>query len=206
MSQLLKKILKYVSSHNSQLHKLGISVTGDSSLILQCVSSCHALTSLKLSVYPKGRCMLEKTLFPKSLNLPTLTSFDLTNFAFCGDESSRVEPILAFKMLNSLVIRNCELKDANVFVISIEYLVDLSIYNRSSELAKSATIELCAPSLCTFNYIGNTSLKICGRGFPSVAIGTLFRYVLMFPHFYFIFFLRFSHHFLIYQRVSVLLA
>ncbi|PNX93515.1 F-box family protein [Trifolium pratense] len=52
--QLLKKILNYVSSHNTQLQELGISVCGDKSLIKSCVSSCHALTSLKLSVYPRG--------------------------------------------------------------------------------------------------------------------------------------------------------
>jgi hypothetical protein len=172
-SQLLKMILKYVSSHNSHLQELGISVRGDSTLILQCVSSCQALTSLKLSIYPKGRSCFEKTLFPKSLKLPALTSLSLTNFAFCGDESGRVELFLAFKMLNSLVIRNCEVRDAHFFVISSETLVDLYIYNRSCKIANGATIELSAPSLHTFNYIGDTAQRICGRGFPSIAIGTL---------------------------------
>ena len=102
-SELLKQILNHVSSHNSHLRELGISVRGGSGLILHCVSSCHALTSLTLSVYPKGGYN-ERTLFPKSLKLPELTSLYLQNFSFCGDESNCVEPFFAFKMLNSLVI------------------------------------------------------------------------------------------------------
>ncbi|KEH34264.1 F-box/RNI superfamily protein [Medicago truncatula] len=170
--RLLKKILKYVSSHNSQLHELGVYVRGDSDLILQCVSSCHALTSLQLSVYSKGGYH-EKTLFPKSLILPALTSLYLMNFAFCGDESSCVEPFLAFKMLNSLVIQNCEVRNARVFVISSETLVNLSIYNRSLKFTITDKIELSTPSLRTFTYNGSPSQKICEKGRSSITISTL---------------------------------
>jgi len=170
--QLLKKILNYVSSHNSHLHELGISVRGDSDLILQCVSSCHALTSLKLSVYSKGGYD-ETTLFPKSLILPALTSLYLRNFAFCGDERSCVEPFLAFKMLNSLVIQNCEVREARVFVISSETLVNLSIYNSPPEFTIADKIELSTPSLRTFTYNGSRSQKICAKGQSSIYISTL---------------------------------
>jgi hypothetical protein len=67
--RLLKKILNYVCSHNAHIQELGISVRGDSDLIMSCVSSCHALTSLKLSLYPRGSLNHTPTYFPKSLNL-----------------------------------------------------------------------------------------------------------------------------------------
>ncbi|CAI8615831.1 unnamed protein product [Vicia faba] len=105
--RLLKKFLNYVFYHNTHLKHLGISVNGDTALILSCVSSCRALTSLKLSLHPRGRDPT-KTLFPNSLNLPLLTSLDLTNFAFCGDESGCADPFLAFTKLNTLVLRCCK--------------------------------------------------------------------------------------------------
>jgi hypothetical protein len=70
-NKLLKMILNYVFSHNTHIGRLGIDVTADSCPILSCVSKCRALTSLKLSIYPRGL-----TLFPESLNLPLLTSLD----------------------------------------------------------------------------------------------------------------------------------
>ncbi|CAJ2678323.1 unnamed protein product [Trifolium pratense] len=136
---LLKKILNYVCSHSSHLEELGISVNGDSSLIMSCVSSCRALTSLMLSVYPRGGIFGSnyETLFPKSLNLPALTSLDLTNFVFCG----------------------------SVLNISSETLVNLALHYNSSEFPK---IELSAPSLCTFTFTGTPRQKICGSGLSSV--------------------------------------
>ncbi|XP_050898170.1 F-box/FBD/LRR-repeat protein At5g18770 isoform X2 [Lathyrus oleraceus] len=106
--RLLKKFLNYVYFHNIHLQELVISLHGDIGLIFSCVSSCRALTSLKLSVGPTWRDP-KKTLFPKSLNLPLLTSLDLEDFAFCGDESGCAEPFLEFTKLNSLVIRSCKL-------------------------------------------------------------------------------------------------
>ncbi|KEH34263.1 cytochrome C biogenesis protein ccsA [Medicago truncatula] len=184
-SELLKKILDYVSSHNSHLRELGISVRGDSGLILHCVSSCHALTSLTLSVYPKGGNN-ERTLFPKSLKLPALTSLFLQNFAFCGDESSCVEPFFAFKMLNSLVIQKCEVRDARVLVISSETLVNLSINNSPHEDTITDKIELSTPSLRNFSYRGNHAQKICDKGHSSISmlalrfLCLLFGYVVIF--------------------------
>jgi hypothetical protein len=80
---MLKRILRYACYDKTLLEKLGMSVRGDSDLVMRHVSLCKALTSLKLSMNPKD--LLSKTSFPKSLDLPTLTSLDLTNFAFCGD-------------------------------------------------------------------------------------------------------------------------
>ncbi|KAK2437050.1 F-box/LRR-repeat protein [Trifolium repens] len=165
--QLLKKILNYVCSHNSHLQELGISVNGDSSLIMSCVSSCRSLTSLMLSVFPRegifgSNC---ETLFPESLNFPALTSLDLTNFVFCGGENGCAEPFSAFTKLNSLVLSNCMCRDAQVLNISSETLVNLALHGSSFDFPK---IELSTPSLCTFTFGGIPRQKICGSGLSSV--------------------------------------
>ncbi|GAU46935.1 hypothetical protein TSUD_85350 [Trifolium subterraneum] len=187
--QLLQNILNYISSHNTHFQELRISLdtrlitSWDSScraqaltslgdtrgLIMSCVSSCRALTSLKLSLYPPPfyhRCSDNCTqTFPKSLNLPSLTSLDLTNFTFCGGENGCAEPFSAFTKLNSLVIRSCMVKDAQILRISTKTLVNLSMYYYSSNFAK---VELSTPSLCTFTFPKSTNQKICGSGLSSV--------------------------------------
>jgi hypothetical protein len=164
--RLLKKILNYVSSHNTHLQELGINVSADSSLIMSCVSSCHALTSLKLSIYSRDRYGCNSgILFPKSLNLPALTSLNLTNFVFCGGENGHAEPFLAFTKLNSLVIRSCKVRDAQILSISNETLVNLDLHNSSRDFAK---IELLSPCLHTFTFVGVPLHKICGSGLSSV--------------------------------------
>ncbi|GAU29472.1 hypothetical protein TSUD_65070 [Trifolium subterraneum] len=164
---LLKKILNYVCSHSTHLRELGISVNGDSSLIMSCVSSCRALTSLMLSVYPTGGSFGSnyETLFPKSLNLPALTSLDLTNFVFCGGENGCAEPFSAFTKLNSLVLSNCKGQDAQFLNILSETLVNLALHGISSMFPN---IELSTPSLCTFTFTGTPYHKICGSGLSSV--------------------------------------
>ncbi|AES90503.2 putative F-box domain, leucine-rich repeat domain, L domain-containing protein [Medicago truncatula] len=177
--QLLKKILNYICSHNTHLHELGISLRGGSGFILNCVSSCHALTSLKLSLPPRGGHYYftsEETLFPKSLNLPLLTNLDLANLVFCGGESGCADPFLAFPKLNSLGIRCCKIKDAQILNISSETLVNLAIHYPLEKMklsyhdtsSKFAKIELSTPSLCTFTFIGSLIQKICGSGLSSV--------------------------------------
>jgi hypothetical protein len=160
---LLKRIVNYAFSHN--VKRLGISVKGDICHILPCISSCRTLTSLKLSVSPKGRHNYGRTLFPKSLDLPALTSLHLGNFAFCASDKGRTEPFSAFNKLNSLVIDNCTVKDAQILCISSETLVNLTVRNHSSDLYK---IELSAPSLCTFAFTGTPYQKLCGSNLSSV--------------------------------------
>ncbi|GAU45348.1 hypothetical protein TSUD_84650 [Trifolium subterraneum] len=173
--QLLEKILNYVCSYNTHLQELGISVNGDSDLIMSRVSSCHALTSLKLSIYPRGGSSIP-TLFPKSLNLPSLTSLNLSNFLFCGGESRCIEPFSAFTKLNSLVIHSCKVNDAQILSISSETLVNLAvedpleiinlaIQNDSSNIAE---IKLSTPNLYTFKFTGDLIQKICRSGLSSV--------------------------------------
>ena len=87
--RLLKKVVNYDVSHNVQ--ELDLSYLCDIVLISNSIFSCETLTCLKLSAYPR-KDIKEKTLFPKSLNLPALT-MHLGNFAFCAsDNNAQVEP------------------------------------------------------------------------------------------------------------------
>nr|XP_004504894.1 FBD-associated F-box protein At1g60410-like [Cicer arietinum] len=164
-SRLLKKVANYVFSHNVKLRRLGIDVKGDICHILPCISSCQTLTSLKLSVSPKGRYNYEKTLFPKSLNLPMLTYLHLGNFAFCAGGDGPIEPFSAFNRLNGLVIDNCTVKDTQILCISSETLVSLTMRNHSFDFYR---IELSAPSLCTFAFIGTPYQMLCGRHLNAI--------------------------------------
>ncbi|XP_024636488.2 putative F-box/FBD/LRR-repeat protein At1g78760 [Medicago truncatula] len=172
--RLLKRILNYISSHSTHLQELAISVRGDTSLILNCFSSCRALTSLKLSIYPRDG--YTETLFPNSLNLPLLTSLDITNFAFCGGESGCAEPFSVFTMLNSLALSSCKVKDAQILTISSDTLANLAIHSPFEEInvdihdnsSNMPKIELSTPSLYTFTYYGSLIQEICGSGLSSV--------------------------------------
>jgi hypothetical protein len=118
-----------------------------------------------LSLYNRGCDNYTKTLFPKSLNLPLLTSLDLTNLTFCGDENGCAEPFSAFTKLNSLVIHRCKVKDTQILSISSETLLKLNLVIRNC-----AKVELSTPSLSTFTFPRGLDLdqKICGSGLSSV--------------------------------------
>jgi hypothetical protein len=164
-SGLLKRVAYYVLSHNFKLLRLGIDVKGDIGHILPCISSCQPLTSLKLSISPKGRYNFGRTLFPKSLNLPALTCLHLGNFAFCAGDDGRIDPFSAFNKLNSLIVDNCTVKDANILCISSETLVSLTMRNHSFDVYQ---VELSAPSLCTFSFMGTPYQKFCGSDLSYV--------------------------------------
>ncbi|CAJ2678218.1 unnamed protein product [Trifolium pratense] len=131
-TKLLTMILNYVCSHNTHIQRLEIDVTADVCPILSCFSKCRALTSLKLSVCPKS---YTKTLFPKSLNLPLLTSLDLAYFTFCGSENDCAEPFSAFTKLNSLVIRGCKKICGNGLSSVRQVNIDAPDYATSVEYA-----------------------------------------------------------------------
>ena len=162
--QLLQKILSYVYSHNTKLQQLRIFVHNDNGLIMQCVSSCQYLTSLKLSIYPRIS-FCSHTIFPKSLNLPALEMLDISNFTFYGGENGVAEPFSAFTKLKSLIIRGCKVMDTQMINISSETLVNFAMHYSSSKIAK---IELSTPSLCTFTFYGIPCQKIYGSYLSSV--------------------------------------
>ncbi|CAJ2678279.1 unnamed protein product [Trifolium pratense] len=163
----LKEIVNYACSHNTQLKRLGISVKGDIGIILPRISSCQALTSLKLAVYGKGVSNCERTLFPKHLNFPALTSLDLSNFAFCAnDNADHAEPFSSFSRLNNLIISRCSVRDASILTISSATIVHLTMCgNSSSDFTK---IKLSAPSLDTITFYGTPSQRLYGSSLSSV--------------------------------------
>jgi hypothetical protein len=165
--QLVKKILKFVSSNNTHIQQLSINVVADRYPILNCVSSCRALTSLKLHIKHKSRDGLPETLFPKSLNLPALTNLDLTNFTFCaGDNAECADPFTTFNSLNSLTISDCCPRYPTTLSISNATLVNLTMrYNYGCNIKY---IKLSTPSINTFSIYRSAYPKLCGSGLSSV--------------------------------------
>ncbi|AES90496.2 cytochrome C biogenesis protein ccsA [Medicago truncatula] len=152
--QLLQKILDYVYSHKTKLQRLRIFVHNDNGLIMQCVSSCKNLTSLRLSIYPRMSFCVKTILFPKSLNLPALETLDLSNFTFYGWR----------KRLCWALFGLCQIEE---FDHSWLYgNGHTNHYHINSP--KIAKIELSTPSLCTFTFYGIPHPKICRSNLSSV--------------------------------------
>ncbi|XP_058733929.1 F-box protein At4g22280-like [Vicia villosa] len=164
-SRLLRRLARYVLSHNVKLLRLRIDVKCDIAHILPCISSCHTLTSLKLSVSPNGRHNYGRTMFPKSLNLPALTCLHLGNFAFSASEDGRIDPFSAFNKLNDLTIDNCSVRNSEILCISSETLVSLTMRNHSFN---SYQIKLSAPSLCSFAFTGTPYQMFRGSSLSSI--------------------------------------
>jgi len=162
---LLKKVANYVLSHSAKLDRLEIDVKGDICHILPCISSSQTLTSLRLSILPKGRYNYWRTLFPNSLDLPALTCLHLGNFTFCATDDGRIDPFSAFNSLSDLIIDNCSVKGANILCISSQTLVSLTIRNHSFD---NYQIELSAPSLRTFAFTGTPYQTLLGTNLSSV--------------------------------------
>ncbi|KAK2445414.1 F-box/FBD/LRR-repeat protein [Trifolium repens] len=102
--QLIKGVANYAISYDIQ--RLGLSVYCDIEQLPPSIFSCKTITYLDLSVYPVG--YERKTVFPKSFNMPALTTLNLGNFDFCAsDNNSRAEPFSSFNRLNTLVLRQC---------------------------------------------------------------------------------------------------
>ncbi|CAJ2678238.1 unnamed protein product [Trifolium pratense] len=133
--QLFEKILNTISSHDNTLQELGILANGDSGLAMSCVSSCHALRSLKLSLYL--RKSHTPTIFPKSLTLPSLTSLNLSNFTFCGDESGCVEPFSNFTKLNSLIVSTRPTIYNISAIVNDKFEIDLAKYHDQGRINMS---------------------------------------------------------------------
>jgi hypothetical protein len=160
---LLKRIVKYAVSHNVQ--RLRIHVNCDIQHFPACFFSCHTLTSLNL--YVGSRIYDQTTLFPNSLKLPALTSLSLHHFTFHVGDNGRVEPFSTFNRLNSLIINNCIVLDAQNLCISSATLANLTIQSISRPM-NYPEIELSTPSLCTFAFTGLPFPKLSGNHHCSV--------------------------------------
>lgn len=157
--RLLKRIVNYAVSHNIQ--RLGLYFNCDIAQIPPTIFSCQTLTYLNLSVFPIGK----RPFFPKSLNLPALTTFHLQNFAFCADHDGRAEPFSDLSRLDSLVLCDCSVRDGIFLCISSPTLVNFTVRSRFYDFYE---IELCTPSLVSFAFIGKPCQIISRSSLSSV--------------------------------------
>ncbi|XP_073224332.1 F-box/LRR-repeat protein 13-like isoform X2 [Cicer arietinum] len=150
---LLKKILKYAVSHNVQ--RLNINVSDVVSHLPSCLFSCQTLTSLNLSF------KYATVLFPYALNLPALTNLSLKCLIFCAGDDGRVEPFSTLKLLNSLIIKYCKVRDAQNLCISSVTLVNLTMISCPYSFTEFK-FELSTPCLLKFKFWGIPIQKLCG--------------------------------------------
>ncbi|RDY04425.1 F-box/FBD/LRR-repeat protein, partial [Mucuna pruriens] len=161
--QLLKRIVKYAVSHD--VKQLGISVKCDIRDIPPCIFSCQTLTSLKLSVCPRGY-IYGSTLFPKSLNLTALTTLHLQHFTFCKSDNDMAEPFSACNRLSDLTIDYCTVKDARILCISSATLVSLTM--RSDQSEDFYKIALSTPNLRALAFTGAPYQQLLGSNLSSL--------------------------------------
>ncbi|XP_057456772.1 uncharacterized protein LOC130747760 [Lotus japonicus] len=159
---ILERVVNYAVSHNVQ--RLGLTVICDNEHVPQCIFSCQTLTSLKLTVHTKSY-FSENTLFPKSLNLPALTSLHIGHFAFRANGNDRAEPFSSLNRLNSLIIQNCTLSDAHILYISSATLTNLTVHNHTRDLY---SIELSSPNLSSFSFTGVPLQQLSGSNLSSL--------------------------------------
>jgi hypothetical protein len=151
---ILKSILEYAISHNVRF--LRTTITCDLQF-LPCLFSSQTLTFVDL----KGT----EKLFPNSLNLPALTTLTLRSFYFCpgydGGYDGCAEPFSVLNKLNTLVIEDCLLLDAQILCISSTTLVNLTVRERGIYYDRRYICKLFTPSLCNLNYLKTLNQKLC---------------------------------------------
>ncbi|XP_058773163.1 F-box/LRR-repeat protein 13-like [Vicia villosa] len=164
---LLKRIIKYLFSHNIQL--LDMSVPCSLEHFPLCTNfSYHSLTSLKLiacqEIYHWGR---QGPVFPNSLQFPALTYLYLGFFTLlCTTDDGYADPFSVFQSLNTLIIKHCPLYnyitnvEDSLFISSVT-LVNLTIVLPDSY--KSYKFKLSTPNLCSFNFTGNPFQNLSGH-------------------------------------------
>ncbi|XP_058781235.1 F-box protein At4g22280-like [Vicia villosa] len=158
---LLERIVTYGISLNVQ--RLSLSVSHHIAQFPPAIFSSHTLTNLKL-VSP-NKNFGKQTLFPKSLNLPALTTLHVHNFAFCVGDHGYADPFSALNRLNTLVISCCTLLGTMMFWVSSTTLVHLTMHNNSPQYFE---IKLCTPSLCTFAFTGTLMQYFSDNSFSLV--------------------------------------
>ncbi|XP_058722752.1 F-box/LRR-repeat protein 13-like isoform X1 [Vicia villosa] len=164
---LLKRIIKYLFSHNIQ--HLDMKVACSLEHFPLCTnSSYHTLTSLKLisweEVQQWGR---QKPVFPNSLQFPALTYLSLQSFTFrCTTDDGYADPFSVFQSLNTLIIECCSLYNEktrvedNLFISSVS-LVNLTIVLPANY--KSYKLKLSTPNLFSFDFTGHPFQNLCGH-------------------------------------------
>ncbi|PNX85191.1 F-box/LRR-repeat protein, partial [Trifolium pratense] len=156
---ILKSILEYAVSHNIQL--LRFSITCEIKQFPSCFFSSKTLTSLDLNVHT-SIAFSGRASFPNSLNLPALTTLALRSFYFCAGDDGCAEPFSAFNKLDTLLIEDCQLLDAQILCISSTTLINLTVnYEIGYNYLDSYKCKLSTPSLCNLNYTGVLIHNLC---------------------------------------------
>ena len=153
---MVKNMVNYAVSHNVQ--RLRISVSCDIQQFQSCLFSSQTLVCLNLGT--TYGFQYHKILFPSSLSLPALTTLTLKGFYFRSDNNGCAEPFSALNKLNTLIIRQCRVLDAQILCISNTTLVNLTmhgyyLYNYRCKL------KLSAPCLSNFAFTGTPNQKLC---------------------------------------------
>ncbi|XP_058783194.1 putative F-box/LRR-repeat protein At5g02700 [Vicia villosa] len=157
---LLNKIVSYAISQNVQ--RLSLSSSQHIAQFPPIIFSSQTLTYLKLISLNKN--FGKQILFPKSLNLPALTTLHIHNFSFCIADHDYADPFSALSRLNTLVISSCTLVGTMMLWVS-STTVNLTVHNNSP---KYFDIKLCTPSLCTYAFTGTPMPYFSANSFSSV--------------------------------------
>jgi hypothetical protein len=96
--------------------------------------------------------------------MPELTRLSVYNFYFRARDDGCVDPFSAFKKLNTLIINNCTVLNAQTLCISSTTLVNLTIFG----YYRHDSYKLSTPSLLDFSFIGILNQKLCGSHLSSV--------------------------------------
>jgi hypothetical protein len=96
--------------------------------------------------------------------MPELTRLSVYNFYFRAGDDGCVDPFSAFKKLNTLIINNCTVVNAQTLCISSTMLVNLTIFG----YYRHDSYNLSTPSLLDFSFIGIPNQKLCGSHLSSV--------------------------------------
>ena len=155
----LLEVMRYAAlSHNMQQLTVYARVRKISDLELPpSIFYRRSLTYLKLGFWQIYGSNSGKTMFPKSMNLPSLKTLHLRCLTFTTSDDGRAEPFSACNMLDTLVIICCYLQDnAQVLCISNSNVSSLTVgSNYVYDEAHSYKVVLCTPKL--------TSLTASGR-------------------------------------------
>jgi hypothetical protein len=155
-SFLIRMVVKYAVSCNVHRLRIEINATRHIQRFPPCFFSCHTLTSLELYV---DHHISFRAQFPNSLHLPALTTLSLEYFVFHDGGNGCAEPFSELSKLNTLVIRNCKVLDAQNLYISSATLANFTIEMDPNDYSK---VELDTPSLCSFDFTGIPVQKLCG--------------------------------------------
>jgi len=159
----LLDVMGYAASHNVQQFSVIalLNHIRDPELPYS-IFNCHSLTFLRLGFC--HRCRSNKTMFPKSLNLPSLKTLHLQYLTFTTSDNGLAEPFSACNKLNTLVITRCYLQDdAQALSISNSKVTSLTINTNYHLLEWEEShyyeVVFCTPKLTSLTTTGHPTFK-----------------------------------------------